>query len=137
MMAGSWDGPILAWTAGLEGSHPDIFAQRLTWSGEIGPWGRAYGAGCCNALERLTPNPSRGQVRLQVRIPNGGTSGVLDVCDVRGRRVRSQPCPDLRPGWGNLMDLDLEGLPSGVYYLKISERAGGPAVGSASVVLLR
>jgi len=137
MMAGSWDGPILAWTAGLEGSHPDIFAQRLTWSGEIGPWGRAYGAGCCNALERLTPNPSRGQVRLQVRIPNGGTSGVLDVCDVRGRRVRSQPCPDLRPGWGNLMDLDLKGLPSGVYYLKISERPGGPAVGSASVVLLR
>jgi hypothetical protein len=35
------------------------------------------------------------------------------------------------------MDLDLKGLPSGVYYLKISERAGGPAVGSASVVLLR
>jgi hypothetical protein len=138
MMVNSlWSGPIVAWTSGLEGSHPDVYAQRLAWNGEIGPWGRAFGEGCCNAVERLSPNPSRGSVRLQVRIPKGGTSSVLDVCDARGRRVRTLPCPDLQPGWGNLVDLDLKGLPSGVYYVKVSERAGGPAVGSASVVLVR
>ena len=136
-MVNSWRGPIVAWTSGLEGSHPDVYAQRLTWSGEIGPWGRPFGEGCCNAVERLSPNPSRGSVRLQVRIPKGATSSVLDVCDARGRRVRTLPCPDLRPGWGNLVDLDLKGLPSGVYYVKVSERAGGPAVGSAPVVLVR
>jgi hypothetical protein len=43
----------------------------------------------------------------------------------------------LQPGWGNPIDINLAGLPSGVHLRQGIGRAGGPAVGKTSVVVVR
>ena len=73
----------------------------------------------------ISPNPSSGALR--VSLPEGVTSGVLEVLDVQGRRLQIFPLVGART------DLDLPGLTTGTYVLRVRS-ARGVATGRLSVI---
>lgn len=72
----------------------------------------------------VSPNPTGGLLRIG-NLPDASLGGTLDVHDLTGRLVRRAPSGP---------ELDLGGLPSGLYRLTLRDRRGLP-VGRASVVV--
>ncbi len=74
----------------------------------------------------LSPNPTRGHVLVQLSGRIGGVAGIR-VIDVRGRVVRR---------WGprENLDLDLSGLPAGVYFIRVRDTAGRSVSGTVTLV---
>ena len=64
------------------------------------------------------PNPFWKSTRLVIDLPWPATLNV-EVFDVTGRRVLSQPPINLPAGWARSMRLDGEALPSGLYLYRI------------------
>ncbi|MYH12114.1 MAG: T9SS type A sorting domain-containing protein [Rhodothermaceae bacterium] len=64
------------------------------------------------------PNPFSKSTRLVVDLPWPATLNV-EVFDVMGRRVLSQPPVDLTAGWSQSIRLEGSALPSGLYVYQI------------------
>jgi hypothetical protein len=113
-------GVLVIWK---QGNGNDIYAQRLSGSGQVpsavGPDAAPHPV----ALGANVPNPFSSNTRLDVYVPTA-TSGTLDVYDVLGRKVVSRSLPSLSKGW---QQLDVDGrsdrgqlLPSGVYFVRLN-----------------
>lgn len=126
-------GALVAWIDFDAPNYGDIKIQRVTSSGVIGPRD-CYG---CNAIETLSPNPGNGHFRVGARVPTFDTAAILDVHDVRGRKVRTMTYEGLQPGGMANLDLDLSGLPAGVYFLRLTGGSDMLTLGSRRVVLVR
>ncbi len=64
------------------------------------------------------PNPFRGSTYLQFDLPSAARVSV-DVIDLLGRQVLTVPPIDLSSGWGKLIEVDGQSLPSGHYLYRI------------------
>ena len=82
-------------------------------------------------LDRLSPNPARGAVRLRVGLPDDGPLAV-EVFDVQGRLVVSLDGGDRGAGWHDV-EVPLRGLAPGVYVVRLTAE-GERAVRSVTVV---
>lgn len=73
-------------------------------------------------IERVEPNPTTGQVVLRTNALVFGDAGVVNVYDAAGRLSR-QLRPRRRFGSARIaLELDLAGLPTGLYVVEITER---------------
>jgi hypothetical protein len=123
-------GALVAWIDGWE-----VALQRITGAGVAKP------SDCCskstNALASVSPNPGRGSFRATARVPSGTSSAVVEVYDVFGRKRRATSYDGLQPGGTAQLDVDLSGLPVGIYYLRYSAGPGSTLLGSRAVVIVR
>ena len=60
---------------------------------------------------QIAPNPTHGPLRIV--FPQNKENQTLELLDIHGARLKSLPFP------GNEIDLDLSGLPAGVYFLRM------------------
>ena len=82
-------GAVIAWEDGRSGSASDIYAQRVTASGVVGPTTAVPDATSVGfALAAPRPNPSRAGATLAITLPFPQRV-TADVFGVDGRRVRS------------------------------------------------
>ena len=84
-------------------------------------WGGLSGAAFAKTLRvGLSPNPTRGSVRVDLRQTTPGQAVDVSVRDLTGRLVHTERV------WGESSLLDLGGLPGGVYLVSVRD-AGGSA----------
>lgn len=83
------------------------------------------------SVGRVWPNPASVQASVTVTMPSAGEAS-MRVLDISGRTVASMPQASLREG-ANLVDIPLEGLPSGVYIVSVS--GAGLEAGSRFTVI--
>ena len=106
-------------------------AVAMPTDGEFGP-----GAVTTLAL-RVGPNPSGGAATARLDLA-GPAEVSADVFDTLGRRVASVAPRAMAAGTGQTLTLDLGGLPSGVYVVRVTVGASGTAeVGTARVTVVR
>lgn len=72
-------------------------------------------------LAILSPNPARNHLRIRFSLPAPGDA-VLDIFDVRGQVVEHRLMNSIPPGSHEIEFRDLESFPSGVYFLRLSQR---------------
>ena len=71
----------------------------------------------------LSPNPSSGKALLQWELPSAQTMEIV-VFDCLGHQVLTDPSIGDRPQGLNSLELDLQALSSGVYYVQLRGDAG-------------
>jgi hypothetical protein len=59
------------------------------------------------------------------------------ICLAVGRKRRATSYDGLQAGGTAQLDVDLSGLPVGIYYLRYSAGAGNTQLGSRAVVIVR
>ena len=113
-------GALVAWYDLRSGSHSDVYAARLT--------SPPTGVGHTPELSALTvlpniPNPFAGSTEIEIRLPVASRV-TIEIYDVAGRRVRSQPPIDRQAGPLRMVfdgrDDDGRPLPSGVYFYRVT-----------------
>jgi len=134
-------GFILYWTDNRVRADLDLYAQRVTRNGVPAPETPIPCFECRSQptfVRRVYPNPTRGSVSMTAWVPEDRVA-LVDVVDVRGRVRSTQRVANL-PG-GTFMDIpvSLNGLPSGVYYVRYRLEGTAPnlAYGTRRVVLIR
>ena len=126
-------GAVLAWTDWGAPGEADVFVQRITALGVAGP---SSCAGCEGILS-LAPNPSSGRFRIGVKNPESGSSAVVQIHDVAGRLLRTIELTGLLPLGTSTLDVDLTGLPAGVYFLHYETDGPSPFEGRRRVTIVR
>ncbi len=74
-------------------------------------------------LWNVYPNPFNEQLRLELDFPKKMEAFTLNIVDPSGRLVLNQYYPRIDSG-KNIIELDLEQLPPGLYYLNIKDKNG-------------
>jgi hypothetical protein len=77
-------------------------------------------------IESVWPNPVRGSFSARLDVPRATVAG-LDLVTVDGRIVRRLPDLRLEAGLQRLLPGRLDGLPGGVYFLRVRTREGAQA----------
>lgn len=126
-------GAIVAWNDFGVGYESDVFLQRVTSSGTVGP--RTCPG--CDAIEYLSPNPGPGRFRIEARVPEGGRAGIISAYDIAGRIVLTKRYAGL-PATGEAeLEFDLSDVPAGVYFLKYTVEGDSRLLGKRRVVVLK
>jgi len=139
----SYGGAIIAWEDWRNGGpylNHDIYAQRVLADGSLDSSTGVDGqlpAFSQIRLDRIYPNPSASDTRIEFSI-RAATDVVVDVFDVRGRRVFSDTIVDAIRG-GNTYSFTTSqrygsALPAGIYVIRLT--AFGMSV-SRRLVLVR
>lgn len=83
-----------------------------------------------NAIEAVAyPNPANGIVNMKLE---KGIDGQFKLIDINGRAVLQKKINDDRSSFS----VDLVGLPSGIYYYRITEQHNGKTINSGQIVVL-
>jgi hypothetical protein len=126
-------GAVVAWSDWELSSAADVVAQRITGAGVVGPTSCAG----CDAIVSLTPNPAAGRLRIELKSPDDGSSAVLRLYDLAGRLRREMKFSGLPPFGSSELELDLTGLPAGVYFLRYTGGGSSPIAGRRQVTIVR
>jgi len=129
-------GVVVCWadTRGAGGSY-DVYAQRVTAGGLIG--GSVvdvpHASRAATGLALACPNPVRGTA-FTVSVTLANDAGArLELLDLTGRRIASRELGGLGAG-GHALDFDAGmALPTGVYFLRLSQ--GGGEVGRRVAII--
>ena len=122
-------GAIAAWDDGRGGMNSDVFVQRVTASGLVGPTTTGVWDERPSALAGLAvqPNPCRALTRLTFALARDEAVSVA-IYDLNGRRVRELANGRLRAGSHMLPwdARDANGAPveNGVYWLRVASESG-------------
>lgn len=115
------------------GTHPiaDPFSVHIGYLASLtDATGLAAAAPAAPAVAAVFPNPARATATVWVPATAGATQARLILVDALGRAVRARTAA--LPAAGLRIELDLTGLPGGVYALRVT--AGGPATTHRLVV---
>lgn len=125
-------GALVAWAD--DAPYGGVRMQRVNSFGAVAPLMRCPG---CNILDRVFPNPAPGSLRVRVRVPEDMALATVEVFDVQGRKRLSRRFGTLRPGGTTDLNVDASDLPTGVYFIRVSDGRDRRALGTASVRIIR
>jgi len=115
------DAVTVAWADGREGD-PDVVVARHALERDPLPAPFMPVA----MIERVSPNPSRGELLVEFAL-SGGTSALLELVDLGGRRVQVQSLGNPGPGRHATRFVPGAGVKPGVYWLRLVENGRGNA----------
>jgi len=129
MVSDGFGGAIVAWSDGRLAGNTDMFAQRVTGDGGVGPTvdvPAEYGATSRELV--IWPNPTPGSVTFSLALSDAKLSRV-EVLDLSGRLVKVvEPGEMLSPGphsftW-DARDGAGELVGSGIYFVRVTIGGG-------------
>jgi len=128
-------GALLAWDDFRSGADTNIYTQNVNGDGTLGGIVAAVPSASVTGglrLRGVQPNPSRGDLEVAFSLADHSPAA-LELHDLAGRRIASQPVGDLGPGPHVVLLQPRAALPSGVYFVSLAQ--GGRRARSQVVVL--
>ncbi len=120
-------GAIIAWDDYRSGIGYDVYAQRVYADGDVAAAVGRTGHLPSFTLRDNSPNPFSSTTRIEFNLPEPSFL-MLDVYDVRGRRVFTDRRGEMKAGWQQMQfngrDVAGQLLPSGVYFYRVATNAG-------------
>ena len=127
---------VLTVTDGNESLEIDFTGEWPRYTGDV-PRGGATGGATGDASEsRAYPNPSTGTATVPVQVDTPATLRII-LYDMLGREVASRSGGTVSAGENQLVALDLDAMPSGVYAFRITTQEDGTLLGHGRIVHVR